>query len=694
MRLECRDICRNRFASERLDASQQINAQSIRSENCITVKGDKVPFPITTFDSLPPQIIENLKVLKCIVPTPVQMQAIPSIMAGKHTVFSASTNQGKSLAYLVPIVAQILDHRSSSADETGPLSLIIAPSRELCIQIESCAKCVMKNIPKMKTALLVGGLPLPSQLYRLECGVEMIIATPARFLEIFEEMENGNWKHLLQNVLSFVVDEVDKMLEASFCDQVVEIMSLLRNERSSCIESLQFVACTATESPFLEQAIDALLHSSSHSGKIWIQADATPTNKDSIHMPACVRPRVIWTKVHEKKHLLFEFLEARPRESTLVFVASRAGTDMLADSITKKCSQIKAQSLHGGKTQSERLAIMEAFTTREIHVLVATLVLARGIHLTLLDNVLVFDLPQNISALWKSAKSLCRFILRMENHSDTQTEEKRDVYSRLSDVRSFTGVQKKRFEPDTHDLSEQNVHNLSETIRSSTTKSSDTKSRRSQKCTSPRSGISSEPSVDSVLKQHAKGENAMCKSPLKEERTDFNDPHTLLKGIFHYYCRFGRTAAKGVDAKTLDNANFSKLCRECPELVDSRLTRTEIDLIFVKVKKKGERRINYARFLDALGMIASEKYPELPLEQSVPKLLGTHLVKLPCIPELTNGKTVQAVWLRRYSVDNSCVEAPPPPSIEDTSTAAQLPSEDANFATQLPPAPSSVSLDE
>lgn len=70
---------------------------------------------------------------------------------------------------------------------------------------------------------------------------------------------------------------------------------------------------------------------------------------------------------------------------------------MLADSITKKCSQIKAQSLHGGKTQSERLAIMEAFTTREIHVLVATLVLARGIHLTLLDNVLVFDLPQNIS---------------------------------------------------------------------------------------------------------------------------------------------------------------------------------------------------------------------------------------------------------------------------------------------------------
>ncbi|CCI40542.1 unnamed protein product [Albugo candida] len=268
----------------------------------------------------------------------------------------------------------------------------------------------------------------------------------------------------------------------------------------------------------------------------------------------------------------------------------------------------------------------------------------------------------------------------MENHPDTQTEQKRDVYSRLSDVRSYTGVHKKRFEPDTHDLSEQNVHNLSETIRNSATKSSDIKSRRSQKCTSPRSGLSSEHSVDSAPNQIAVGENVPCPSPTKEEKNDFNDPHTLLKGIFHYYCRFGRTAAKGVDAKTLDNANFSKLCRECPELVDSRLTRTEIDLIFVKVKKKGERRINYARFLDALGLIAAEKYPDMPLEQSVPKLLGTHLVKLPCIHDLTNGKTVQAVWLRRYSIDTACPEPPPAPSIEDTNA--------------LPPPPSSVNLDD
>ncbi|CCI40544.1 unnamed protein product [Albugo candida] len=392
--LECRDICRNRFASERMDASAKNKVHDIRSNNRISVKGEDVPPPIASFDSLSTQIAENLNTLNCIIPTPVQMQAIPAIMTGKHTVFSAATDEGKTLAYLLPIVTQILDHREAFPDETGPLSVIIAPSRELCIQIESCAKSIMKNIPRMKTALLMGGLPLPSQLYRLECGVEMIIATPGRFLEIFSETENGNWEALLQDVLSIAVDEVDKMLEASFCDQVVEIVTIL-SKVSNRSESLQFIACTATVSPFLEQAIDALLHSfSGHSDKLWIHVDAATVNDKCGHS---IRPRVMWTKVHEKKHLLFEFLEARPKESTLVFVASRAGADMLTDSITKKCSQMEARSVHGGKTQLERLAIMEAFTTRQVQVLVATLVLARGIHLSRLDNVLLFDLPQNIS---------------------------------------------------------------------------------------------------------------------------------------------------------------------------------------------------------------------------------------------------------------------------------------------------------
>lgn len=92
---------------------------------------------------------------------------------------------------------------------------------------------------------------------------------------------------------------------------------------------------------------------------------------------------------------------------------------------------------------------------------------------------------------------------------------------------------------------------------------------------------------------------------------DPNDPHTLLKAVFHYYCRFGRTGAKGAGEKTLDNANFSKLCRDCPGLLDNAFASTDVDLIFIKAKKKGERRINYARFLDALGMIAVQKYSDL-----------------------------------------------------------------------------------
>lgn len=126
----------------------------------------------------------------------------------------------------------------------------------------------------------------------------------------------------------------------------------------------------------------------------------------------------------------------------------------------------------------------------------------------------------------------------------------------------------------------------------------------------------------------------MAMSPRMEPvQGDPNDPHTLLKAVFHYYCRFGRTGAKGRSEKTLgtlhlapkppirsansialvsaDSANFSKLCRDCPDLIASDFRTTDVDLIFIKAKKKGERRINYTRFLDALGMIAIQKYSDM-----------------------------------------------------------------------------------
>ncbi|OWZ06537.1 hypothetical protein PHMEG_00021194 [Phytophthora megakarya] len=181
----------------------------------------------------------------------------------------------------------------------------------------------------------------------------------------------------------------------------------------------------------------------------------------------------------------------------------------------------------------------------------------------------------------------------------TTTPRKSNVYSRLYDPKSYTGVYKKRFEADCHDLTERVVHDLSNAMR---TNLNYDVNRPKQRTATPA------PPVPAP----ASGERPTSAPPGQEKlQGDPNDPHTLLKAVFHYYCRFGRTGAKGLGEKTLDNSNFVKLCRDCPELLNASFGKTDVDLIFVKAKKKGERRINYARFLDALGMIAIQKYGDM-----------------------------------------------------------------------------------
>ncbi|KAI9911451.1 hypothetical protein PsorP6_009501 [Peronosclerospora sorghi] len=228
------------------------------------------------------------------------------------------------------------------------------------------------------------------------------------------------------------------------------------------------------------------------------------------------------------------------------------------------------------------------------------------------------------------------------------TSHKLSVYSRLSDPKSYTGVYKKRFETDYHDETERVVHDLSDTMRPNLNHFVG----RPKRPGIPRHVVNSTPSTttsDSVPSSgSAPSERPLSTPPVQEKNQgDPNDPHTLLKAIFQYYCRFGRTGPKGVEEKTLDNSNFVKLCRDCPDLIGTSLSNTDVDLIFVKSKKKGERRINYARFLDALGMLAIQKYDDMPLEASMPKLLETHFAHLPCLLEYADGKTVQAVWQKR-----------------------------------------------
>ncbi|CAK4242177.1 unnamed protein product [Aphanomyces euteiches] len=135
---------------------------------------------------------------------------------------------------------------------------------------------------------------------------------------------------------------------------------------------------------------------------------------------------------------------------------------------------------------------------------------------------------------------------------------------------------------------------------------------------------------------------------------DPNDPHTLLRAVFQYYCKFGRTSTQGTSEHTLgifallvkllkgeyvDNVNFAKFCRECPHLLGSTFTMTDVDLTFCKVKLKGERRITYAMFLEAIGIMALKKYAHLALDAAVPKFLQEHIATLPCLQPGSSSPT-------------------------------------------------------
>ncbi|KAG7376585.1 hypothetical protein PHYPSEUDO_013123 [Phytophthora pseudosyringae] len=268
------------------------------------------------------------------------------------------------------------------------------------------------------------------------------------------------------------------------------------------------------------------------------------------------------------------------------------------------------------------------------------------------------------------------------------TPRKTNVYSRLYDPKSYTGVYKKRFEADCNDLTERVVHDLSNAMR---TNLNYDVTRPKQRTASLRNISSSSSSSSSLASAPAPSpvpppvERPASAPPVQEKlQGDPNDPHTLLKAVFHYYCRFGRTGSKGLGEKTLDNSNFVKLCRDCPDLLNSSFGKTDVDLIFAKSKKKGERRINYARFLDALGMIAIQKYGDMPLEASVPKLLEAHLAHLPCLLEFTDGKTVQAVWQKRAE-HNESVVADAPATAAASAAAAEEQEEVAPPAS--PPSP-------
>ncbi|OIW07438.1 hypothetical protein TanjilG_19279 [Lupinus angustifolius] len=355
-------------------------AELLRKKLDIYVKGDDeydMPAPILSFTScdIHDKLLHNIEEAGYDMPTPVQMQAIPAALTSKNNLLVlADTGSGKSASFLIPIVSRCVTHRLAFAsdDKKKPLALVLTPTRELCIQVEEHAKLLGKGLP-FKTALVVGGYAMAGQLYRIQQGVELIVGTPGRLIDLLTKHEIE-----LDDVMTFVVDEVDCMLQRGFRDQVMQIYMSLSQP--------QVLMYSATMSNDIEKMTNSLAK-----GTVVISVgEPNRPNK-------AVKQIAIWVESKQKKQKLFDILCSKQhfKPPVVVYVSSRLGADLLANAITV-ATGIKASSIHGEKSMKERREIMQSFLVGDVPVVVATGVLSRGVDLLGVRQVIVFDMPNSI----------------------------------------------------------------------------------------------------------------------------------------------------------------------------------------------------------------------------------------------------------------------------------------------------------
>lgn len=349
---------------------------SLRIKMGISVKnGEFVPDPVMSFSScnLPQKLENNIETVGFVMPTPVQMQTIPAALSNKNLLVSAETGSGKTASFLVPIISRCSQVRSEqSMHNKRPLAMVLAPTRELCVQVEEQAKVLGKGLP-FKTALVVGGDAMPSQIYRIKNGIELIVGTPGRLLDLLRKHDVD-----MSEIFILVLDEVDCLLQKDFIEQVMEIVKALSQP--------QVLMFSATVSNDVERMASSIASNLIHitCGK------ANEPNKS-------VKQVAIWVESNQKKKKLFEILSS-PRHfkpPVVIFVGSRLGSELLSDTITVSTG-LKAIAIHGEKTMKERREGMKMFLTGEVPVVVCTGVLGRGMDMLGVRQVIIFDMPSSI----------------------------------------------------------------------------------------------------------------------------------------------------------------------------------------------------------------------------------------------------------------------------------------------------------
>ncbi|KAL2620542.1 hypothetical protein R1flu_000747 [Riccia fluitans] len=390
----------------------QQQVEFLRKEINLSVRGDDVPNPVLEFSNcrFMPKLLENLESAGYESPTPVQMQVIPAVLKGRNILVSAGTGLGKTVGYLLSVVFRSCRIRSHfRVDRQKPLAIVLTPTRELCAQVEEQAKALAKGLP-FKTALVVGGDAMPQQVHRLKQGIEMIVATPGRLIDLLTKHNVD-----LDDVCMLVLDEVDSMLDRGFRDQVLQIVTALTLP--------QILMFSATIPPNIQKFSSSLLKK-----PIYISVGKTSLPSES------VRQTVIWVETKNKKTKLFDILSSTHhfRPPVVVFVNSRMGAELLAEAI-RSVTGLQTAAVHGEKPMQERREVMKSFLMGNLPVVVATGVLGRGLDLLLVSQI------RGCSAKGTCELSLCRFILcgRVQPKEEESFQKEQVNFSVVIMIRSW-----------------------------------------------------------------------------------------------------------------------------------------------------------------------------------------------------------------------------------------------------------------
>ncbi|MCW3088553.1 MAG: box helicase [Sediminibacterium sp.] len=300
-------------------------------------------------------------------PTPIQEQSIPMLLEGRDLLGCAQTGTGKTAAFAIPIL-QIL-HKEKVAGNThkGIKALILTPTRELAIQIDESFAAYGKNL-NLKHLVIFGGVSQQPQTNALRNGVDILIATPGRLLDLVEQRYIN-----LSQIQLFVLDEADRMLDMGFIHDVKKIITKIPAKR----QTLFFSATMPSEIAKLSSTI------LTNPAKV----EVTPVSSTA----ETIQQAMYFVEKDNKKHLLIHLLKDQAIKTALVFTRTKHGADKVVKELTR--AGIGAEAIHGNKSQNARQRALGNFKNGHTRVLVATDIAARGIDVDNLSHVINFELP-------------------------------------------------------------------------------------------------------------------------------------------------------------------------------------------------------------------------------------------------------------------------------------------------------------